>query len=52
MKSTNCLECDGEPLNLPEDVLMELSEEELEKYLRCEDYFRLNTPKGPETHSD
>ena len=52
MKSSNCIECDGEPLILSEDLLITLSEEELEKYLKCEDYLKPNAFKREKSNTN
>ena len=47
----NCIECDEELRCLSDDVLIDLTEEELDKYLNCdESVFKLNQVEGQQTH--
>ena len=48
----NCIECNNELRCLSDDVLMNLTEEELDKYLNCdESVFKLNKVEGQQTDS-
>ena len=48
---SNCIECNTELRCLSDDVLMNLTEEELDKYLNCdESVFKLNQVEGQQTH--
>tara|TARA_R100001129_G_C5196089_1_gene212284 strand:- start:180 stop:356 length:177 start_codon:yes stop_codon:yes gene_type:complete len=48
----NCIECDNTLRCLSDDVLMNLNEEELDKYLNCdESVFELDKVKGQQTDS-
>ena len=48
----NCIECDKELRCLSDDVLIDLTEEELDKYLNCdESVFKLNQVERQQTHS-
>jgi len=50
---TNCIECNNEVRCLPDDVLISLTEEQLDKYLNCdESVFKLNQVKGQQTDSE
>ena len=50
---TNCIECEEELRCLPDDALVSLTEEELDKYLNCnESVFKLNQVKGQQTDSE
>ena len=47
----NCIQCDSELRCLSDDVLVDLTEEELDKYLNCdESVFKLNQVEGQQTH--
>ena len=47
----NCIQCDKELRCLSDDVLIDLTEEELDKYLHCdESVFKLNQVEGQQTH--
>lgn len=49
---TNCIECGDTLRCLSDDVLMNLNEEELDKYLNCdESVFKLNQVEGQQTDS-
>ena len=49
---SNCIECNNELRCLSDDVLMNLTEEELDKYLNCdESVFKLNQVEGQQTDS-
>jgi len=49
---SNCIECNNELRCLSDDVLMNLTEEELDKYLNCdESVFKLNKVEGQQTDS-
>jgi len=48
---TNCIQCDKELRCLSDNVLVDLTEEELDKYLNCdESVFKLNQVEGQQTH--
>ncbi len=48
----NCIQCDSELRCLSDDVLIDLNEEELDKYLDCdESVFKLNQVEGQQTDS-
>ena len=48
---SNCIQCAEELRCLSDDVLMNLTEEELDKYLNCdESVFKLNQVEGQQTH--
>ena len=48
----NCIQCDSELRCLSDDVLVDLTEEELDKYLNCdESVFKLNQVERQQTHS-
>ena len=48
----NCIECSNELRCLSDDALMNLNEEELDKYLNCdESVFKLNKVEGQQTDS-
>ena len=47
----NCIQCDKELRCLSDNVLVDLTEEELDKYLNCdESVFKLNQVEGQQTH--
>ena len=47
----NCIQCDEELRCLSDDVLIDLTEEELDKYLNCdESVFKLNQVERQQTH--
>ena len=49
---SNCIQCGKELRCLSDDVLVDLTEEELDKYLNCdESVFKLNQVEGQQTHS-
>ena len=49
---SNCIECNTELRCLSDDVLMNLTEEELDKYLNCdESVFKLNQVERQQTDS-
>ena len=49
---SNCIECNNVLRCLSDDVLMNLTEEELDKYLNCdESVFKLNQVEGQQTDS-
>ena len=48
----NCIQCDKELRCLSDDVLIDLTEEELDKYLNCdESVFKLNQVERQQTDS-
>ena len=48
----NCIQCGEELRCLSDDVLINLTEEELDKYLNCdESVFKLNQVERQQTHS-
>jgi len=48
---SNCIQCDKELRCLSDNVLVDLTEEELDKYLNCdESVFKLNQVEGQQTH--
>lgn len=48
----NCIECDNTLRCLSDDALMNLTEEELDKYLNCdESVFKLNQVERQQTYS-
>jgi len=48
----DCIQCDNELRCLSDDVLIDLNEEELDKYLDCdESVFKLNQVEGQQTDS-
>ena len=48
---SNCIECNQESRCLSDDVLMNLTEEELDKYLNCdESIFELNQVERQSPH--
>ena len=48
----NCIQCGKELRCLSDDVLVDLTEEELDKYLNCdESVFKLNQVERQQTHS-
>jgi len=48
----NCIECEGELKCLPDDALVNLTEEELDKYLNCdESVFKLNQVERQQAYS-
>ena len=48
---TNCIQCASELRCLSDYVLVDLTEEELDKYLNCdESVFKLNQVEGQQTH--
>ena len=48
---TNCIQCASELRCLSDYVLVDLTEEELDKYLNCdESVFQLNQVEGQQTH--
>jgi len=48
----NCIQCADELRCLPDDALVNLTEEELDKYLNCdESVFKLNQVEGQQTDS-
>jgi len=48
----NCIQCDEELRCLSDDVLIDLTEEELDKYLNCdESVFKLNQVERQQPHS-
>ena len=48
----NCIECNNELRCLSDDVLIDLTEEELDKYLNCdESVFKLNQVERQQTDS-
>ncbi len=50
---SNCIECSNELRCLSDDVLMNLNEEELDKYLNCdESVFKLNQVERQQTHPE
>ena len=49
----NCIQCDSELRCLSDDVLVDLTEEELDKYLNCdESVFKLNQVERQQTYSE
>ena len=49
---SNCIQCAEELICLSDDVLIDLTEEELDKYLNCdESVFKLNQVEGQQTDS-
>ena len=49
---SNCIQCEEELRCLSDDVLIDLTEEELDKYLNCdESVFKLNQVEGQQTDS-
>ena len=49
---TNCIECGDTLRCLSDDVLIDLTEEELDKYLDCnESVFELNQVEGQQTYA-
>ena len=49
---SNCIQCDKELRCLSDNVLVDLTEEELDKYLNCdESVFKLNQVEWQQTHS-
>lgn len=59
METTNmttfnkCIECGEELRCLSDEILIGLNEDELDKYLKCdEDYVKLNSFEGTESHTD
>ena len=49
---SNCIQCGKELRCLSDDVLVDLTEEELDKYLNCdESVFKLNQVERQQTHS-
>ena len=49
----NCIECNNELRCLSDDVLIDLTEEELDKYLNCdESVFKLNQVERQQTDSE
>ena len=49
---SNCIQCDKELRCLSDNVLVDLTEEELDKYLNCdESVFKLNQVERQQTHS-
>ena len=50
---SDCIQCAEELICLSDDVLVDLTEEELDKYLKCdESVFKLNQVEGQQTHSE
>tara|TARA_R110002012_G_scaffold287688_1_gene480144 strand:- start:463 stop:645 length:183 start_codon:yes stop_codon:yes gene_type:complete len=50
---SDCIQCAEELICLSDDVLVDLTEEELDKYLNCdESVFKLNQVEGQQTHSE
>ena len=48
---SDCIQCAEELICLSDDVLVDLTEEELDKYLNCdESVFKLNQVEGQQTH--
>jgi hypothetical protein len=48
----NCIKCGEELRCLPDDALVNLTEEELDKYLNCdESVFKLDQVKGQQAYS-
>jgi hypothetical protein len=48
---SNCIECEDGLKCLPDDSLVNLTEEELDKYLDCdESIFKLNQVEGQSSH--
>ena len=48
---SNCIQCDKELRCLSDNVLVDLTEEELDKYLNCdESVFKLNQVERQQTH--
>jgi len=48
----NCIQCDEKLRCLSDDVLIDLTEEELDKYLNCdENVFKLNQVEGQQSYS-
>ncbi len=48
----NCIECEGEIRCLQDDVLANLTEEELDNYLNCdESVFELNQVERQQAHT-
>ena len=49
----NCIECNNTLRCLSDDVLMNLTEEELDKYLNCdESVFKLNQVERQQAHTE
>ena len=49
---SDCIQCAEELICLSDDVLVDLTEEELDKYLNCdESVFKLNQVEGQQTDS-
>jgi hypothetical protein len=49
----NCIQCADELRCLPDDALVSLTEEELDKYLNCdESVFKLNQVEGQQPDSE
>ena len=49
---SNCIECSNELRCLSDDALMNLNEEELDKYLNCdESVFKLNQVERQQTYT-
>jgi len=50
---SNCIECSNELRCLSDDVLMNLNEEELDKYLNCnESVFKLNQVERQQAYTE
>jgi len=50
---SNCIECSNELRCLSDDALMNLNEEELDKYLNCdESVFKLNQVERQQAHTE